>query len=158
MIAIQVYLFCFSLVISMRAGTYITALEDRTRRSNITCANMLNILKSIYRAKQLRSAQFKKRKSLRYVNVRRKGKTFFLRRRKDCYELNKQIDYNLAEHKGALALTVFQTKNTPNTVILAYTNCFIIELIKRISIDILLNIFIQSLKETSVKYWTIKRF
>ena len=61
----------------MRAGTYITALEDRTRRSNITCANMLNILKSIYRAKQLRSAQFKKRNSLRYVNVRRKGKTFF---------------------------------------------------------------------------------
>lgn len=82
----------------------------------------------------------------------------FLRRREDCYELNKQINYNLAEHKGALALTVFQTKNTPNTVILAYTNCFIIELIKRISIDILLNIFIQSLKETSVKYWTIKRF
>lgn len=34
----------------------------------------------------------------------------FLRRREDCYELNKQIDYNLAEHKGALALTVFQTK------------------------------------------------
>ena len=61
----------------MRVGTYITALEDRTRRSNITCANMLNIWKSIYRAKQLRSAQFKKRKSLRYVNVRRKGKTFF---------------------------------------------------------------------------------
>lgn len=99
----------------MRAGTYITTLEDRMRRSNITCENMLNILKSIYRAKQLRSAQFKKRKSLRYVNVRRKGKTFFLRRRKDCYELNKQIDYNLAEHKGALALTVFQTKHTEHS-------------------------------------------
>lgn len=69
---------------------------------------MLNILKSIYRAKQLRSAQFKKRNSLRYVNVRRKGKTFFAQ---DFYELNKQIDYNLAEHKGALALTVFQTKH-----------------------------------------------